>query len=375
MCVALAISLFAGCAHFESIEYSQEISEENPQTVEAFDQFINDIFETEVTENTINLHFTISDPEKYGITDYPVTLGDLSIDAMADSNARLENYLSGLNSFSYTELTLNQQLTYDILENYFKLQLDMADMYLYDELLRPSTGIQAQLPILYEEYSFTSKKDVTAVTAPTEAEINVIDLAFKGGWIMVVLLLLSLMACYIFIQRLMVIRRAGKEDETFMNRIKDYIHEGKVDSALNLCRSTNTPSARMIEKGITRLGRPMNDVLVAIENVGNLEIAKLEKGFPLIATTAAGAPMLGFLGTVTGMVRAFFDMANAGTNVDVTLLSGGIYEALVTTVGGLVVGIITLFAYNYLVSQVDNVVNKMEARTMEFMDLLNEPAN
>ena len=160
MCVALAISLFAGCAHFESIEYSQEISEENPQTVEAFDQFINDIFETEVTENTINLHFTISDPEKYGITDYPVTLGDLSIDAMADSNARLENYLSGLNSFSYTELTLNQQLTYDILENYFQLQLDMADMYLYDELLRPSTGVQAQLPILYEEYSFNSKKDV-----------------------------------------------------------------------------------------------------------------------------------------------------------------------------------------------------------------------
>ena len=217
--------------------------------------------------------------------------------------------------------------------------------------------------------------DLTAVTVPTEAEINVIDLAFKGGWIMVVLLLLSLMAGYIFIQRLLVIRRAGKEDQNFMNRIKDYIHEGKVDSALNLCRSTNTPSARMIEKVITRLGRPMNDVLVAIENVGNLEIEKLEKGFPLIATTAAGAPMLGFLGTVTGMVRAFFDMANAGTNVDVSLLSGGIYEALVTTVGGLVVGIITLFAYNYLVSQVDNVVNKMEARTMEFMDLLNEPAN
>lgn len=217
--------------------------------------------------------------------------------------------------------------------------------------------------------------DLTTVTGPTEAEMNVIDLAFKGGWIMIVLLLLSLMAIYIFIQRLMVIRRAGKEDETFMNRIKDYIHEGKVDSALNLCRNTHTPAARMIEKGISRLGRPMNDVLVAIENVGNLEIAKLEKGFPLIATTAAGAPMIGFLGTVTGMVRAFFDMANAGTNVDVTLLSGGIYEALITTVGGLVVGIIALFGYNYLVSQVDNVVNKMEARTMEFMDLLNEPAN
>ena len=216
---------------------------------------------------------------------------------------------------------------------------------------------------------------VAETTIPAEAEMNILDLAVKGGWIMIVLLILSLIAIYIFVQRLIVIRRAAKEDVNFMNRIKDYIHEGKVDSALNLCRSTNTPAARMIEKGISRLGRPMNDVLVAIENVGYLEVAKLEKGFPLIATTAAGAPMLGFLGTVTGMVRAFFDMANAGTNVDVSLLSGGIYEALVTTVGGLVVGIIALFAYNYLVSQVDNVVNKMEMRTMEFMDLLNEPAN
>ena len=235
-------------------------------------------------------------------------------------------------------------------------------------LLLQSVAAQAadQMPDLTE---------VTATTIPAEAEMNIIDLAVKGGWIMIVLLILSLIAIYIFAQRFMVIKRAGKEDETFMNRIKDYIHEGKVESALNLCRTTNTPYARMIEKGITRLGRPMSDVLVAIENVGNIEVAKLEKGFPLIATTAAGAPMLGFLGTVTGMVRAFFDMANAGTNVDVSLLSGGIYEALVTTVGGLVVGIIALFAYNYLVSQVDNVVNKMEMRTMEFMDLLNEPAN
>ena len=217
--------------------------------------------------------------------------------------------------------------------------------------------------------------NLTATAVPAEAKINVIDLAVKGGWIMIVLLVLSLIACYVFIQRLIIIKRAGKEDETFMNRIKDYIHEGKIDSALNLCRNTNTPSSRMIEKGITRLGRPMNDVMVAIENVGNIEVAKLEKGFPVIATTASGAPMLGFLGTVTGMVRAFLDMANAGSNVDISLLSSGIYEALVTTVGGLVVGIIFLFAYNYLVSQVDKVVNKMEARTMEFMDLLNEPAN
>jgi biopolymer transport protein ExbB len=217
--------------------------------------------------------------------------------------------------------------------------------------------------------------DLTTNIVATQAEINLIDLAFKGGWIMAVLALLSVAALYIFIQRLLVIRRAGKEDESFMNRIKDYIHDGKVESALNLCYKTHTPSARMIEKGISRLGRPMNDVLVAIENVGNLEVAKLEKGFPLIATIAGGAPMIGFLGTVTGMVQAFFDMANAGSNVDITLLSNGIYQALVTTVGGLVVGIIALFSYNYLVSCVDDVVNKMEARTMEFMDLLNEPVN
>ena len=137
----------------------------------------------------------------------------------------------------------------------------------------------------------------------------------------------------------------------------------------------NTPSARMIEKGISRLGRPINDVQAAIENVGNIEVAKLEKGLTVMATISGGAPMLGFLGTVTGMVRAFYEMANAGSgNIDITLLSGGIYEAMITTVGGLIVGIIAMFAYNYLVMLVDRVVNKMESRTMEFMDLLNEPA-
>lgn len=192
---------------------------------------------------------------------------------------------------------------------------------------------------------------------------------------MIPLLILSILAIYIFIERAVVIRKAAREDHTFMDRIKDYIHEGDVEAALNLCRKTDTPYARLIEKGITRLGRPMNDVLVAIENVGNLEVAKLEKGFPWLATAAAGAPMIGFLGTVTGMVRAFYNMASAGASADITTLSGGIYEALVTTVAGLVVGIIALFAYNYLVARVDGVVNQLEAKTMEFMDLLNEPAD
>jgi biopolymer transport protein ExbB len=149
--------------------------------------------------------------------------------------------------------------------------------------------------------------------------------------------------------------------------------EGKIDSATNLCQQVNTPAARMIEKGISRLGKPMNDVLVAIENVGNLETNKLEKGFNMLATIAGGAPMLGFLGTVIGMVQAFYDMANAGNNVDITVLSNGIYTAMITTVAGLIVGIIAYFAYNLLVSKVDQVVQKMESRTMEFMDLLNEP--
>ena len=205
------------------------------------------------------------------------------------------------------------------------------------------------------------------------ATMNIWDLAQKGGWLMIPIALLLFIAVAILIERILVIRKAGKEDPTFMNRIKDYIHEGKIDSAINLCRITNTPISRMIEKGISRLGRPMNDILVAIENVGNIEIAKLEKGFPWVATAAAAAPMLGFLGTVTGMVRAFFAMANAGANVDITLLSSGIYEALVTTVAGLIVGIIALLSYNYLVAQVNEAVNKMETHSMEFMDLLNEP--
>ena len=212
-------------------------------------------------------------------------------------------------------------------------------------------------------------------TAAPVAELNMWDLSLKGGVIMIPLLILSILAIYIFIERAVVIRKAAREDRTFMDRIKDYIHEGDIDAALNLCKKTDTPYARLIEKGITRLGRPMNDVLVAIENVGNLEVAKLEKGFPWLATAAAGAPMLGFLGTVTGMVRAFYNMASAGTSADITTLSGGIYEALVTTVAGLVVGIIALFAYNYLVARVDGVVNQLEAKTMEFMDLLNEPAD
>ena len=212
------------------------------------------------------------------------------------------------------------------------------------------------------------------VEQPVEESINLFTMAQYGGWIMIVLAILLAFALYLFIERLVVLTKATKEDKTFMNRIRDYIKEGNMDSAIKLCQRTDTPSARMVEKGISRIGRPMQDVQVAIENVGNLEVSKLEKGLVLIATIAAGAPMLGFLGTVLGMVQTFFNMAqNASGVIEIATLSEGMYQAMVTTVGGLIVGILAMFAYNFLVSRIDRVVRQLESRTMEFMDLLNEP--
>ena len=204
-------------------------------------------------------------------------------------------------------------------------------------------------------------------------KLTLLDLAIKGGWVMIPIILLSFVAAYIFIERFYVIRNATKADNNFMNRIKDYIHDGKIDAALALCRSTDSPSARMVEKGITRLGRPLQDISTAIENVGKLEISKLEKGFPTLATITGAEPMLGFLGTVIGMVQSFYAMSQAGNNIEVSMMSDGIYTALITTVAGLIVGIIGFFAYNTLVVRVEKVVFNLEATLTEFMDILNEP--
>lgn len=196
-----------------------------------------------------------------------------------------------------------------------------------------------------------------------EARMNLWDMAMKGGWIMLVLALLSVVCFYIFFERMAVIRKAGKDDPLFMERIRDYIRTGEIKSAINYCRITNTPSARMIEKGITRMGRPVADVQAAIENSGNIEVAKLENGLPVVATIAGGAPMIGFLGTVTGMVQAFWEMSNAGNNIDITLLSGGIYEAMITTVGGLVVA--TRLAERCIVF----VMQKMLSRLVHLLEI------
>ena len=220
--------------------------------------------------------------------------------------------------------------------------------------------------------------DTTAIAPATpvaqEHTFSLIEMAIKGGWLMLVLLLLSITAIYIFGNKWWMIRKAGQIDKNFMKDIHDLIHDGKIKSAIALCQRYDSPVARLVEKGIERIGRPLQDIQTAVENMGNVEVGRLEKGLPMLATIAGGAPMIGFLGTVTGMIRAFFEMANAGNNIDITLLSSGIYEAMVTTVGGLFVGIIAYFGYNYLTSQISNLVFKMESTTIEFIDMLHEPA-
>jgi len=209
---------------------------------------------------------------------------------------------------------------------------------------------------------------VEAVPVQEELSFSLISMAAKGGWLMLVLLALSIVAIYIFGKKWWAIRQAGKIDKNFIKDVDNYLLEGKVRSARALCKRSDTPVARMIEKGVERIDKPLSDIRIAVENVANVEVAQLEKGLPILATIAGGAPMIGFLGTVMGMVQAFFNMAQAGNNIDITLLSGGIYTAMITTVGGLIVGILAYFGYNFLTAQVTSLVAKMEASSIEFLD-------
>ncbi len=212
------------------------------------------------------------------------------------------------------------------------------------------------------------------VQQPAQMSESLWSMFTMGGPLMWALLALSILAIYLIGRKWWVIRSASRIDPLFMQDIRDYMNDGKIKSAVTLCRKYDNPVARMVETGIHRMGRPMADIQSAIENIGNVEVARLEKGLPLLATIAGGAPMIGFLGTVMGMVQAFFNMSKAGNNIDITLLSDGIYTAMLTTVGGLIVGIIAYFGYNWLTSKVSDLVYKMESSTMEFIDIvLNEP--
>ena len=218
---------------------------------------------------------------------------------------------------------------------------------------------------------------IATEVAPVQQEMTytLFEMAVKGGWLMIVLLLLSIIAIYIFGKKWWSIQQADKIDKDFMMDIRDYIHEGKIKSAKALCSKYDAPVARMVEAGLSRIGKPLGDIQTIVENVGNVEVARLEKGLPYLATIAGGAPMIGFLGTVMGMVQAFFNMSNAGNNIDITLLSGGIYTAMITTVGGLIVGILAYFGYNYLTARISALVYNMESAIIKFMDALGDPAS
>jgi biopolymer transport protein ExbB len=204
--------------------------------------------------------------------------------------------------------------------------------------------------------------------------LSLFDFAVKGGPLMIPLFVLSIIAVYIFAERWYTIRKASKIDPHFMDMLKEFIHDGKIKAARELCEKNNTPVARLLEKGLSRIGRSLSDIREAVENTGNAEVARLERGIPTLASISGGAPMIGFLGTVVGMIQAFYNMSSAGNNIDITMLSGGIYVAMVTTVAGLIVGIVAFFGYNYLTSRISKVVYKMDTYTIEFMDVLNEPA-
>ena len=215
-----------------------------------------------------------------------------------------------------------------------------------------------------------------APAAEATQSLSLWEMAVSGGWIMIVLGVLLIGAVYIFIERYLTLSNAlkGNDDSIFMDNIRQHVHEGNLDEARDLAKQTNSPLGRMISKGFSRLGRPLPDIHAAIEGEGKLEVANLEKRVSLVATVASLGPMIGFLGTVTGMITAFQDMQNAGTNISIQTLSGGISTAMVTTVGGLIVGIICYFLYNLLVSRINKVVFDLEVRANEFMDLLHEPA-
>ncbi len=216
-------------------------------------------------------------------------------------------------------------------------------------------------------------QDTSAAAAPTEETLKLFELVLKGGWIMIPIGLMLIGTVYIFIERFVLISKSSKEDPNFMNHIRDYVKSGNIQAATNLCEITDTPISRMVEKGIQRIGRPLKDIDAAVENVGKLEIYKLEKNVSLLATFAGAAPMIGFLGTVTGMITAFYNMSKAGNNINPSVLSGGIYEAMVTTAAGLLVGIVAYLAYNYIVGMIEKVIYKLEARSIAFIDLLQEP--
>ncbi|QYJ67499.1 MotA/TolQ/ExbB proton channel family protein [Flavobacterium litorale] len=212
---------------------------------------------------------------------------------------------------------------------------------------------------------------------PVEKTLSIWDLLTSGGIggqiIVIVLAVLLFVAIYLYIERTLALKEASKIDKGFMNQIRDHITNRRFDSAKLLCQHTNTPVSRLVEKGISRIGKPLEDINTAIENAGKLEIYNLEKNVSILATISGAGPMIGFLGTVVGMILVFFEIEKGGGQIQIDLLAGGIYTAMTTTVVGLIVGVLAYIGYNHLVVKTDKIVNQMEATAVEFLDLLNDP--
>ncbi|WP_159799731.1 MotA/TolQ/ExbB proton channel family protein [Flavobacterium sp. MK4S-17] len=228
-----------------------------------------------------------------------------------------------------------------------------------------------------DSLSVASDALANEMATPTEKTLSIWDLLTSGGIggqiIMIVLGLLFFVAIYLYIERALALKAASKIDKGFMNQIRDHITHRRFDSAKLLCQHTNSPVSRLIEKGITRIGKPLEDINSAIENAGKLEIYNLEKNVSILATISGAGPMIGFLGTVVGMILAFHEIASGGGQIEVGALASGIYTAMTTTVVGLIVGIFAYIGYNHLVVKTDKIVNQMEANAVEFLDLLNDP--
>ena len=226
--------------------------------------------------------------------------------------------------------------------------------------------------MLLLQITTSSPVDTTTVTSGQDS-MALISLLFQGGYMMIPILILSIVAVYVFVERLRTINRAAKTPTGFMDNIRKHVTDGDLSGAKVLCEQSDTPIGRMIGKGLARIGSPLKNIEVSIENVGKIEIYNLEKNLSLLATISGAAPMIGFLGTVTGMIRAFISIAQEEGAVSPKLLSAGIYEAMLTTAAGLFVGIIAYLGYNYLVTQVQKIVHKMEYTSIDFIDLLQEP--
>lgn len=233
--------------------------------------------------------------------------------------------------------------------------------------------LQSPMSQIVDTVSQVASSVGTAV--PEIKKTSILSLVFDPNslWIMIPLMLMLIFGIYIFVERWLTLRQASREEQNFMNNIRDFVHDGKIESAKVLCKGNGTPLARMIEKGLSRVGKPLNDISAAVENAGQLEIQQLEKRVSVLATIASIAPMLGFLGTVVGMIIAFHNMASNPNNLSITILSSGIYTAMITTVGGLIVNIIVSVFYNILVAKISHIVYVLEDKATEFMDLLHEP--